>query len=288
MAAPGVTSFSTFLGMTAPQLLPGSGRFTGVDGSTNFGATNFGVGPDFAPHGTTIVAATFDGGVVLAGDRRATQGHMIAHRDMEKVFPADPHSAVGVAGTAGIATELVRLYQVELEHYEKLEGVQLSLRGKAHRLSSMIRGNLGLAMQGMVVVPLLAGFDIDAVRDKKAVRAGVSRGHSAGRIYSYDPTGSMHEERHYHSVGSGSVFAKSALKKLYRPGATADDVVQMCVEALYDAADDDSATGGPDVTRKLYPTVLVIDAAGVRRIGEPELASIVASVLHTRTQNPAG
>ncbi len=290
MSAPGVTSFSTFLGMTAPELLPGSGRFTGAGGTADFA-----VGPDFAPHGTTIVAATFTGGVVMAGDRRATQGHMIAHRDMEKVFPADPHSMVGIAGTAGIATELVRLYQVELEHYEKLEGVPLSLRGKAHRLSNMIRGNLGLAMQGLMVVPLLAGYDADAPATaksrtaaprKKATRSRPTQ--RSGRIFSYDPTGGMHEEQYYYSVGSGSVFAKSALKKRYRSDSSADEVVKVCVEALYDAADDDTATGGPDVTRKLYPTVLVTDADGVRRVAESELESIVASVLEARTSNPGG
>jgi proteasome beta subunit len=278
MSAPGVTSFSTFLGMTAPELLPGNRGFAGT------GA----VEPGFAPHGTTIVAATFAGGVVMAGDRRATQGHMIAHRDIEKVFPADPHSAVGIAGTAGIATELVRLYQVELEHYEKLEGVPLSLRGKAHRLSSMIRANLGLAMQGLMVVPLLAGCDAFTPVASKGKKAPQEAAQPTGRIFSYDATGGMHEEQHYHCVGSGSVFAKSALKKRYRPASSSDEVVRACIEALYDAADDDTATGGPDVTRKLYPTVLVVDADGVRRIGEPELESIVASVFEARTLHPGG
>ncbi len=284
MAAPGVTSFSTFLGMAAPELLPGNRDIGGG------GGMNSAVGADFAPHGTTIVAATFAGGVVMAGDRRATQGHMIAHRDIEKVFPADPHSMVGIAGTAGIATELVRLYQVELEHYEKLEGVPLSLRGKAHRLSSMIRANLGLAMQGLMVVPLLAGYDADAptaTQGKKA-RQSKKAAQRTGRIFSYDPTGGMHEEQHYHSVGSGSVFAKSALKKRYRADSSVDEVVKACVEALYDAADDDTATGGPDMTRKLYPTVLVVDADGVRRIAESELESIAASMLEVRTSNPGG
>ena len=155
------------------------------------------------PHGTTIVAVEFDGGVVMAGDRRATMGNLIAHREIEKVYPADEYSCVGIAGTAGIAVELVRLFQVELEHYEKIEGALLSLDGKANRLSALIRGNLSLAMQGLAVVPLFAGYDLDR---------------RAGRIFSYDVTGGRYEEHDHHSVGSGSIFARGSLKKRWRPG----------------------------------------------------------------------
>lgn len=270
----GVPSFSTFLAAAAPELLPGNTGAVGVGGSA----------AELGAHGTTIVAATYPGGVVMAGDRRATMGHMIAQRDIEKVFPADPYSVVGIAGTAGIATEMVRLYQVELEHYEKLEGVPLSLNGKAHRLANMIRGNLGLAMQGLAVVPMFAGYEAADDRRGKRTKRALQR----GRIFGYDPTGAMHEEKYYHSVGSGSVFAKSALKKLYARDSSADELVRACVEALYDAADDDTATGGPDLTRQLYPTVLVVDADGVRRIAESELANIAGSILETRKSNPGG
>ena len=164
---------------------------------------------ELAPHGTTIAAALFDGGVVMAGDRRATMGNLIAQRDIEKVFAADEFSLVGIAGTAGLAIEIVRLYQVELEHYEKIEGTQLTLDGKANRLATMIRGNLGQAMQGLAVVPLFAGFDLDAADPVHA-----------GRIYSFDVTGGRYPEQYYDAIGSGSLFAKSALKKLWRPGWT--------------------------------------------------------------------
>ena len=232
---------------------------------------------DLAPHGTTIVAANFDGGVVMAGDRRATMGNMIASRDMQKVFPADSYSCVGIAGAAGIAVELVRLFVVELEHYEKIEGTSLSLDGKANRLATMIRGNLGAAMQGLAVVPLFAGFDLDAAEESEA-----------GRIFSYDVTGGRYEEHQFHSVGSGSIFAKAALKKRYRPGASGDETIRLLVEALYDAADEDSATGGPDLTRGIYPVVMIVDADGVRRLNDTDTAAVVANVVEARMTNPGG
>ncbi len=254
-----------FLAATAPDLLPG--RRALPPGSA----------ADLAPHGTTIVAATFDGGVVMAGDRRGTQGNMIASRDMQKVFPADAYSCVGIAGTAGIAIELVRLFVVELEHYEKIEGTTLSLDGKSNRLASMIRGNLGAAMQGLAVVPLFAGYDLDAA-DPSA----------AGRIVSYDVTGGRYEEKQFHSVGSGSIFAKSAIKKRYRPGSDADETVRLLIEALYDAADEDSATGGPDLARNIYPIVMVVDADGLRQLTDAEVSEVVATVVEARMTNPGG
>jgi proteasome beta subunit len=254
-----------FLTTAAPELLPG--RRPLPPGSA----------ADLAPHGTTIVAVTFDGGVVMAGDRRATMGNMIANRDLEKVFPTDAYSCVGIAGTAGIAIELVRLFCVELEHHEKIEGTVLSLDGKANRLSAMIRGNLAAAMQGLAVVPIFAGFDLDAAEES-----------TAGRIFSYDVTGGRYEEKQFHSVGSGSIFAKSAMKKRYRPGATAEETVRLCVEALYDAADEDTATGGPDLTRGIYPVVMVVDADGVRRVPAAEVGSVVGTVVESRMTNPGG
>ena len=231
------------------------------------------VGAIEVPHATTIVALACAGGVVMAGDRRATMGNLIAQRDIEKVFPADEYSLVGIAGAAGVAVELVRLFQVELEHYEKIEGVPLSLDGKANRLATLLRGNLGMAMQGLAVVPLYAGYDLDLGR---------------GRIFSYDVTGGRYEERDHHAVGSGSVFARGSLKKLYRQAMSVDDAVMASVEALYDAADDDSATGGPDLTRRIFPVIAVADADGVRVLGDANVGSVVERVVAARLTSPDG
>ena len=256
---PGSSSFSDFLADHAPSLLPG-GR-------------GLPAGVLDAPHGTTIVATTFAGGVVMAGDRRATMGNLIAQRDIEKVFPADEYSCVGIAGTAGLAIEMVKLFQVELEHYEKIEGVQLSLEGKANRLATLIRGNLAMAMQGLAVVPLFAGFDLERAR---------------GRIFSYDVTGGRYEEQQYHAVGSGSMFAKGSLKKLYRSEHSEAEAVAVCLEALYDAADDDSATGGPDLARRIFPVVSVVTDVGFRRLPEDELTAPVERIVAIRLQSPDG
>ena len=258
--APGSSSFTDFLGAAAPDLLPA--RLTLPGGAVVD-----------APHGTTIVAVTHASGVLMAGDRRATMGNVIAQRDIEKVFPADDYSCVGIAGTAGLAVELVRLFQVELEHYEKLEGSTMSFDGKANRLTAMVRGNLAMAMQGLAIVPLFAGYDLE--RDE-------------GRIFSYDVTGGRYEEHSFHSVGSGSSFARSALKKTYRDDLAEAEAVRLCVEALYDAADDDSATGGPDLTRKIYPVVLSVTDDGLRRLPDDEVGAVVQSVVDGRMSNPGG
>ncbi|KOX02845.1 proteasome subunit beta [Micromonospora sp. NRRL B-16802] len=236
-----------------------------------------GMAADLAPHATTIVAISAADGVVMAGDRRATMGNLIAQRDIEKVHPADAYSLVGIAGTAGIGIELMRLFQVELEHYEKIEGAMLSLDGKANRLASMIRGNLGAAMQGLAVVPLFAGFDLAAADPAKA-----------GRIFSFDVTGGPYEETGYDAIGSGSLFAKSALKKRFRAGLSVEDATRLAVEALYDAADDDTATGGPDLTRRIYPVVMTATAEGTRRLTDPETAAIAEGVVSGRMENPGG
>ena len=228
-----------------------------------------------APHGTTIVAATFTGGVLMAGDRRATMGNVIAQRDIEKVFPADELSCIGIAGTAGLAVELVRLFQLELEHYEKIEGTTLSIEGKANRLAAMVRDQLGLAMQGLAVVPLFAGYDI-AVEQQ-------------GRIFSYDVTGGRYEEHAFYSVGSGSLFARGALKKLYRDDLDEAGAVAACVQALYDAADDDSATGGPDLTRRIFPVVAVVDRRRLPpRSPDDEIGAIVEAMVAARNVRPDG
>ena len=226
-----------------------------------------------ATHGTTIVALTYAGGVVMAGDRRATMGNVIAQKDIEKVFAADESSCVGIAGTAGLAVEMVKLFQVELEHYEKIEGAQLSVDGKANRLATLIRGNLGMAMQGLAVVPLFAGYDPET---------------EGGRIFSYDVTGGRYEEHRHHGVGSGSMFARGALKKLWREDLTADEAVSVAVESLYDAADDDSATGGPDLARGILPVVAVVDVDGYRRMPEAELDPLVRAVVAARQTRPDG
>jgi proteasome beta subunit len=228
---------------------------------------------ELARHGTTIVAVTYPDGVIMAGDRRATMGNVIAQRDIEKVFPADEYSAVGIAGTAGLAHELVKLFQVELEHYEKIEGVTLSLDGKANRLGTMIRENLGMAMQGLAVVPMFAGWDPDT---------------RVGRIFSYDVTGGRFEERSFYAVGSGSAFARGSLKKLFRDDLTEADAVGVAVDALYDAADDDSATGGPDLARGIYPVVADVTAEGYRRLPEQEVAAVVTAVVERRKTSPGG
>jgi proteasome beta subunit len=258
---PGTSSFADFLGVEAPDLLP-SRR-----------AVPAGSAGDLAPHGTTIVAATFEGGVVMAGDRRATMGNIIAQRDIEKVFPADEFSVVGIAGTAGLAVEMVRLFQTELEHYEKIEGTTLSMDGKANRLAALIRANLGLAMQGLAVVPLFAGYDLAA---------------GQGRIFSYDVTGGRYEETAFHSVGSGSLFARGSLKKLYRDDLDTEGAVTAVVQALYDAADDDSATGGPDLTRRIFPVVHVITPDGGRRLPDDEVSAIADRMIAGRMLRPDG
>jgi proteasome beta subunit len=254
----GTSSFAEFLRSAAPDLLPRPSSLS-----------------ELAPHATTIAAALFDGGVVMAGDRRATMGNLIAQRDIEKVFASDDFTLVGIAGTAGLAIEIVRLYQVELEHYEKIEGTQLTLDGKANRLATMIRGNLGQAIQGLAVVPLFAGFDVDAPDPA-----------NGGRIYSFDVTGGRYPEQYYDCIGSGSLFAKSSLKKLWRPGLDAAGAVRAVVEALYDAADDDSATGGPDVTRRIYPVVMLATADGTSRVPDAELEVTVAAILADRGARP--
>jgi proteasome beta subunit len=256
----GSSSFAEFLGTHDPSLLP-SGRPLPAGASVE------------AVHGTTIVALAFAGGVVMAGDRRATMGNVIAQKDIEKVFPADEWSCVGIAGTAGLAVEMVKLFQVELEHYEKIEGASLSVDGKANRLATLIRGNLGMAMQGLAVVPMFAGYDPET---------------GGGRIFSYDVTGGRYEEHRHHSVGSGSMFARGALKKLWREDISPAEAISVAVESLYDAADDDSATGGPDLARGILPVIAVVDSDGYRRVPESELDPIVRAVVAARQSRPDG
>ena len=260
-----IPSFTDFLSSYAPDLLPGARGLGPLPGSAD-------VIKDL-PHATTIVALAFGRGVVLAGDRRATMGSMIAKRDVEKVFRSDEFSGMGFAGTGSLGFEFARLFQVELEHYEKMEGRQLSLEGKANRLANMVRGNIGGAMQGLVVIPLFAGYDEQA---------------GTGRIFSYDVVGGPYEEHRYYSIGSGSIYAMSSLKKLYRDDLPAQDAVLACVQALYDAADDDSATGGPDLTRRIFPVVATITDDGFRRLPDEESAEYGRQVVEGRMRSPDG
>src|SRR5438132_865199 len=262
------SSFTDFLASHSPGLLPGR-VMPAAPGDPDPRVPNQAIRD--LPHATTIVAAVCDGGVVLAGDRRATAGSMIAKRDVEKVFRSDEFSAMGYAGTGSVGIEFVRLFQVELEHYEKMEGRSLSLEGKANRLAWMVRGNLAAAMQGLVVVPLFVGYDEDS---------------DQGRIYSYDVAGGPYEEKRFYSIGSGSLFARGALKKLYRDDMSVRDAVLASVQALYDAADDDSATGGPDLTRRIFPVIATVTADGFRKLPEAEAEDVAEQVVQARMTAP--
>lgn len=218
-------------------------------------------------HGTTVLGLIYADGVLVAGDRRATAGYTIADDTMRKVFAADDYSAIAIAGAAGMAVEMVRLFQLELEHYEKLTGDRLSLEGKANRLAQLIRQNFPLAMQGLVVVPLFGGFD---------------HRREAGRLFYYDATGGRWEEDDYQATGSGSQPAKNSLKKRWRADLTRDDAVRTAVEALLDASEDDVATGGPSVYRRIFPVVLAVTATGADEVPESEVESAVNAVIEER------
>jgi len=226
-------------------------------------------GPLHAPEGTTVLAVRYAEGVIMAGDRRATEGFQIAHRSIEKVFEADTHSAVAIAGAAGPAVEMVRLFQTELEHYEKVEGERLSLEGKANKLSQMIRANLPAAMQGLVVVPVFAGYD---------------ETRSEGRIFKYDVTGGRYEEDDYHATGSGGKDARSSLKKRFRHDLTRDEAVKIAIEALFDAADEDVGTGGPDLMRNIFPTIVAIAETGTNEISESEIRRLFEELISERRE----
>ena len=221
------------------------------------------------PHGTTVLGLKYAGGVLMAGDRRATAGYSVADAKMRKVFPADDYSAIAISGAAGQAVELVKLFQLELEHYEKLTGDRLSLEGKANRLAQMIRQNFPLALQGLVVVPLFGGYD---------------ERRSEGRIFYYDATGGRWEEDDYQTTGSGGQPAKNSLKKRWRSGLSREDALKVAVEALIDAAEDDVATGGPDAARKIFPIAVDVSQSGADDVPEDQVAAAVAAVIQEREQ----
>jgi proteasome beta subunit len=279
--AAGSSSFTDFIATAAPHLLPGQGMTgrPGEQGQQGGQSSGHVAMPLNVPHGTTIVALTYSGGVLIAGDRRATAGNMIAQRDIEKVFITDSYSAAGFAGAAGMGVELMRLFTVDLEHYEKIEGVPLSLDGKANKLAGMVRSNLAAALQGFVVVPLFVGYDLDAPDPAKA-----------GRIVTFDATGGRYDENAgYHSVGSGSVVARGTLKRMHDWDADESTAVRAAMEALYDAADEDTATGGPDLTRQIFPSAVTINAAdGAVRRPDEEIGEIVRAVVEDRTVRSGG
>jgi proteasome beta subunit len=235
-----------------------------------------GAGPNFsvpegattpsAPEGTTVLALRYPDGVVMAGDRRATEGNLVAHRRIRKVFRADHYSAVAIAGTAGLAIDMVKLFQVELEHYEKIEGIRLSLEGKASFLARLVRGQLPLAFQGLVVVPLFAGYD-----ERLEI----------GRVYSFDVVGGRYEEIDFGSTGSGSRLARSYLRTAYEDDLTSDDAAQLAVQALVSASQEDTATGGPDFRRGIFPNVVRIDSDGVEELSDDVIAPIAESAVET-------
>ncbi|WP_217237931.1 proteasome subunit beta [Streptomyces sp. AC555_RSS877] len=263
---PGSSSFTEFLAAHRPELL--STRRVLPDGVV--------AAPDQVPHGTTVLALTFRDGVLIAGDRRATMGNLIAQRDLEKVHPADDYSAVAFAGTVGLAVDMVKLYQVELTHFEKIEGTAMTLNAKARRLSGMIRQNLGQAMQGLAVVPLLTGYDPLAPEGER------------GRIFSFDVVGGLYEKTDFHAEGSGSPYARGALKKLFHKGMDRREASLAALHALYDAADDDSATGGPDIHRRIFPIVSVITEDGFERLSEPETEQLSREMVEQRRGRPDG
>ncbi|MFI9832227.1 proteasome subunit beta [Streptomyces sp. NPDC051913] len=263
---PGTSSFTDFLTVHRPALLPTRRPFP--DGVR--------AAPDRFPHGTTVLALAYRDGVLIAGDRRATMGNLIAQRDLEKVHPADDYTAVAFAGTVGLALDMVKLYQVELTHFEKIEGIPMTLNAKARRLAGMIRQNLGQAMQGLAVVPLLTGYDDTAPEGER------------GRIFSFDVAGGLYEKRDFHAEGSGSPYARGALKKLFHRGMSRRDAALAALQALYDAADDDSATGGPDINRRIFPIVSVITGDGFERLPEQETEELSRETVGQRRTRPDG
>lgn len=224
-------------------------------------------------HATTVVAIRYADGVVMAGDRRATSGHLISHRAIEKVFPADRHSGVAIAGAAGPAMEMVKLFQLQLEHYEKVEGSQLSLEGKANQLGQMVRGNLPAAMQGLAVVPIFAGYDTRR---------------SMGRLFQYDITGGRYEESNFATSGSGGSLAGSVVKLRFTEGLRRDDAVDLAITALFEAADEDSATGGPDMVRGIYPVIATITAEGFERVADAEIEERFVGLLDALSVRTGG
>ena len=249
------SSFSELLTLDRPDLLPDFSRISDA------------LDPAMLPHGTTVLAFKYADGVLVAGDRLATEGHRVASRDIEKVFATDSHSLMAIAGAAGPAIEMARIMRVELEHYEKIEGEPLELDGKANKLSQMVRANLPAAMQGMVVVPLFAGYDMRR-RD--------------GRLWKFDVTGGRYEETDYESTGSGGLYAGESLKKSQSNGMSRDAAIRAAVQALTDASDEDRATGGVDLQRGIYPVLCFCNEVGIERVADGDVESAYRSTMGDR------
>ena len=262
------SSFFEFLAHTRPELMPAARWGTG--GATTWSADEMQrtILPQLT-HGTTVLAIKYDVGVVIAGDRRATEGYQVASRRMEKVFKTDSHSAVAIAGVAGPCVEMAKLFAVELEHYEKLDGVPLSCEGKANRLGQMVKANFPMVMQGLVVIPLFVGFDVKQ---------------NTGRIFKYDVTGGKYEETDYHAIGSGGKDARVTVKERFRKHLSESDVITLALQALLSAAEEDVGTGGPDVFRGIYPTLKLVDAHGVRDVEESDVASLCEPLARARSE----
>lgn len=262
------SSFYDFLVSQYPNLLS---QF-GLDNTSKDLVTSMGERKPLKgiPHGTTVLALKYKEGVIIAGDRMATEGYQVSARRVEKVYRCDEHSAIAISGAAGACIEMARLFQIELEHYEKLEGMPLTLEGKANKLSQMLRGNLPLAMQGLIVIPIFAGYDLDR---------------REGRIYKYDITGGRYEETEYYATGSGGKDARNTLKKLYSPDMPEDKAIQLALEALYDAAEEDVGTAGPDMVRGIYPTVKTIKSGGTVDIDAGSIEAVYKQLISERQRS---
>ena len=259
------SSFFDFLTEHHPALTP-----TGRSGSLLPQSTADpmrGAGPMSVPHATTVLAIKYQQGVVIAGDRRATEGFQIAERRIEKVFKIDEYSAMAIAGAAGPCIEMAKLFQVELEHYEKLEGVQLSCEGKANKLGQMVKANLPMVFQGLVVMPLYVGYDLKR---------------KEGRIFKYDLAGGRYEESEYHAIGSGGKDARNTMREHFLRGLSEADALKLALLALYNAADDDVGTGGPDLVRGIYPTAKIVSASGITDVLDQQIRGVYDGLIATR------
>jgi proteasome beta subunit len=257
-------SFFDFLTAQHPELTPGGRRAeyqpSRIESSSTGGAVTL-------PQATTVLAIKYEEGVIIAGDRRATEGYQIAERRIEKVFKIDDYSAMAIAGAAGPCIEMAKLFQTELEHYEKLEGMQLSCEGKANKLGQMVKANLPMVFQGLVVMPLYVGYDVKRTE---------------GRIFKYDLAGGRYEESEYHAIGSGGKDARNTMREHFRRGLVEPDALKLALLALYNAADDDVGTGGPDLVRGIYPTAKIVNATGITDVSEQHIRGIYDSLIETR------